>query len=101
MPKSRVAVGIVTYNRLEMLQECLAAVKQQTVPADEVIVVDNDSTDGTHEWLSNVTGITVVRQGNLGAAGGFSRVMREGYTSGHDWILCIDDDVMLCPATLE
>jgi len=101
MPKSRVAIGIVTYNRLELLRECLAAVKQQTVPADQVIVVDNGSTDGTHEWLSNVADITVVRQDNLGAAGGFSRVMREGYTGGHDWILCIDDDVMLCPNTLQ
>lgn len=101
MPKSRVAIAIVTYNRLEMLRECLAAVKQQTVPADEIIVVDNGSTDGTHEWLSTVSDITVVRQENLGAAGGFSRAMKEGYKGGHDWILCLDDDVMLCPNTLQ
>jgi GT2 family glycosyltransferase len=101
MSQSSVAIGIVTYNRLEMLQECLTAVKQQTIPAQEIIVVDNGSTDGTREWLSNVSDITVVRQENLGAAGGFSRAMKEGYKGGHDWILCIDDDVMLCPNTLQ
>jgi GT2 family glycosyltransferase len=101
MPKSRVAIAIVTYNRLEMLRECLATVKQQIVSADEVIVIDNGSTDGTPEWLSNVSDITVVRQENLGAAGGFSRAMKEGYNGGHDWILCVDDDVMLSPDTLQ
>ena len=101
MPESRVAIAIVTYNRIEMLRECLAAVRQQTVPAEEVIVVDNGSTDGTREWLGSVSGITVFRQENLGASGGFSRAMKEGYRGGHDWILCIDDDVMLCPNTLE
>jgi GT2 family glycosyltransferase len=101
MSKPRVALGIVTHNRLEMLRECLDAAKQQTVPADEVIVIDNGSTDGTYEWLSNVSGITIVRQENLGAAGGFSRAMEEGYKGGHDWILCFDDDVMLRPDTLQ
>lgn len=101
MAKSRVAIAIVTYNRLEMLQECLAAVKQQAVHADEVIVIDNGSTDGTNEWLSEVSDITVIRQENLGAAGGFSRAMRVGYNHGHDWILCIDDDVMILPNTLQ
>ena len=101
MRKSSVAIGIVTYNRLEMLRECLDAVNQQTLAADEIIVVDNGSTDGTQEWLSNQSGVTVVRQENLGAAGGFSRVMQEGYKKGHDWILCIDDDVMLRPDALQ
>ncbi|HTV05392.1 MAG TPA: glycosyltransferase [Acidobacteriaceae bacterium] len=101
MAKSRVAIAIVTYNRFEMLRECLAAVELQTARFDEVIVVDNGSTDGTNEWLLNVPEVTVVRQENLGAAGGFSRAMKEGYNRGHDWILCIDDDVMLCPNTLE
>ena len=101
MQKSRVAVAIVTYNRLEILHECVAAVKRQTVTADEVIVIDNGSTDGTHEWLSSVPNVRVVRQENLGAAGGFSRAMKEGYKGGYDWILCIDDDVMLCQDTLQ
>lgn len=101
MTKSRVAIAIVTHNRLEMLRECLTAAEQQTVRADELIVVDNGSTDGTNEWLSSMPNITVVRQENLGASGGFSRAMKEGYCRGHDWVLCIDDDVMLRPNTLE
>lgn len=101
MARARVAIAIVTYNRLELLRECLLTVQEQTRHADEVIVVDNGSTDGTEKWLFHLSGITVVRQENLGAAGGFSRALKEGYSRGHDWVLCIDDDVMLCPNTLQ
>ena len=39
---------IVTYNRLALLKECLAAVEAQTYPQHRIIVVDNCSTDGTY-----------------------------------------------------
>ena len=45
------AVVIVTYNRLELLKECLACVCRQTIPFSRVIVVDNHSTDGTRDYL--------------------------------------------------
>jgi GT2 family glycosyltransferase len=101
MSRFKVAIAIVTYNRLEMLRECLSAVWKQTVPADQIIIINNGSTDGTPEWLAGIEGIVVVNQENLGAAGGFSRGMREGYQRGYDWIFCFDDDVMLQTNTLE
>ena len=42
---------IVTYNRLALLKECLAAIEKQTYPIHKVIVIDNCSTDGTKEYL--------------------------------------------------
>ncbi len=45
------AVVIVTYNRLDLLKECLACVSGQTIPFSRVIVVDNHSTDGTRDYL--------------------------------------------------
>lgn len=45
------AVVIVTYNRLELLKECLACVCRQTIPFSRIIVVDNHSTDGTRDYL--------------------------------------------------
>ena len=41
-----IAVIIPTYNRLELTQNCLASIARHD-PVDEVIVVDNGSTDGT------------------------------------------------------
>ena len=45
------AVVVVTYNRLELLKECLERVENQTAPAGKIIVVNNASADGTAEYL--------------------------------------------------
>ena len=47
----RVSLVIVNYNGREFLEECLDSVLAQSHPADEVIVVDNYSSDGSREWL--------------------------------------------------
>ncbi len=47
----RVAAVIVTYNRREALAECLDAVLRQTRPVDAVYIIDNDSVDGTPDYL--------------------------------------------------
>lgn len=51
------SVIIPTYNRLPILQKCLAALEGQkyrsTLDGYEVILVDDGSTDGTLEWLQN------------------------------------------------
>ena len=41
--------GIVSFNRMDLLRGCLTALREQTTPPDEIIVVDNDSTDDTVE----------------------------------------------------
>lgn len=44
-----ISVVVPSYNDAEMLQRCLTALDAQTRPADEVIVVDNGSSDATVE----------------------------------------------------
>lgn len=90
--ENRVGAVIVTHNRLTMLQECVCALRQQTHPVSEIIVVDNDSTDGTRAWLAEQTGFHVVLQANLGGAGGFHTGMKTAVERGHDWVWCMDDD---------
>lgn len=43
---------IPTFNRLLVLSRAIESVKAQTFSGWELIVVDDGSTDGTHEWLS-------------------------------------------------
>ncbi len=54
--KNRVAVVVVTYNRLEFLKRCVDSLHKQTVPCD-ILVVDNASTDETAQWLESQTDI--------------------------------------------
>jgi GT2 family glycosyltransferase len=51
MSQPSVSVVIVTYNSRDDVEECLRSVIGQDYPSFEVMVVDNDSTDGTVELV--------------------------------------------------
>lgn len=104
-------VIIVTYNRRELLRECLECVLSQTLPFEEIYVVDNHSTDGTAEYLD---GLEERLKGselpllhifhldeNIGGAGGFSYGMERLSGGSCDWVLIIDDDAMISKTYME
>ncbi len=97
----KVAVVIVTYNRLSMLQKTVEAVCSQTYPPDFIIVVNNSSTDGTEEWLRNRNDVITITQPNTGGSGGFYTGFKTSFESGADWIWCMDDDVVPSNDCLE
>lgn len=88
----KIAAVVVTYNRLNLLKECINAIRNQTHKVDEIIVINNSSTDGTLEWLEEQKDLTVITQENLGGAGGFYTGIKTAYEKGYDWIWCMDDD---------
>ena len=61
---------IVNWNGGSLLARCLEAVRAQTLPAAEILVVDNDSQDGSADRIEErYPGVTVLRPGrNLGFA---------------------------------
>ena len=48
---STISLAVTSYNQLDLLKIGLASVEQQTRPFDEVIVVDDCSTDGSQAFL--------------------------------------------------
>jgi rhamnopyranosyl-N-acetylglucosaminyl-diphospho-decaprenol beta-1,3/1,4-galactofuranosyltransferase len=101
--KSRVAAVVVTYNREELLRECLQALLAQTRPLDEIIVIDNASTDGTNRMVpvEFPQAVYVRLAENIGGAGGFHEGMKLAYQEGHDWIWVMDDDAVPMYNALE
>jgi rhamnopyranosyl-N-acetylglucosaminyl-diphospho-decaprenol beta-1,3/1,4-galactofuranosyltransferase len=94
--RPRIAAVVVTYNRCSLLEGCLEALHRQDRPLDEILVIDNASTDNTSEMLKQKFGgkITHVRlQENTGGSGGFYEGSRLANEKGHDWIWVMDDDV--------
>jgi hypothetical protein len=81
------SVAIITRNAASQLERCLASVAF----ADEVVVVDSGSTDGTVE-LAARRGARVVRKEWLGF-GAQKQFAVEA--AGHDWVLCVDADECL------
>lgn len=53
---AKISVVIPTYNRSDLIGDTLRAVLAQTVPPDEVIVVDDGSTDGTADVVASFGG---------------------------------------------
>jgi len=120
--QNRVCAVVVTYNRKNLLIECLEALRKQTRPLQGIYIVDNASTDGTPELLKekgyirelppetlsepwekefeieNLTDkkpikIHYVRMNeNTGGAGGFHEGVKRGYEKGYDWLWLMDND---------
>ncbi|MCC7668663.1 MAG: glycosyltransferase family 2 protein [Leuconostoc pseudomesenteroides] len=104
MTEKKVAAAIVTYNRLELLKEALAAVLAQTKYLSHVIVINNLSTDGTTEYLDSLDDERVVvyhATANLGGAGGFNQAVRVfGEKLQDDFVWLMDDDTIPQPDAL-
>ncbi len=78
MKAQTISAVVPVYNTERYVAEALTAILSQTHPPDEVIVVDDGSTDGTLDELAAFRGeIRVVRQGNLGVAGAMNRCFEE------------------------
>jgi GT2 family glycosyltransferase len=104
----RVVALVVTYNRKELLVECLRALLNQWQRLQKILVIDNASTDGTEALLAE-TGLLaehliVYRRlpRNLGGAGGFETGMRFAYDELEwDWIWLMDDDAICTSNALK
>lgn len=98
---AKIIAVVVTYNRLSMLQRVITSLQKQSVPIDEIIIVNNGSTDGTQEWLNGQHGLRVIHQANVGGSGGFYTGISEAAKKECDWIWCMDDDVFPSETCLE
>lgn len=92
--KAKVAVVIVTYNRLPLLKECVDSVRAQTCTDFSIIVINNGSTDSTEAWLKEQSDITVITQENLGGSGGFYTGIKYSYEHDFAYSWVMDDDVV-------
>jgi glycosyltransferase involved in cell wall biosynthesis len=94
----KVSVVIPTYNRRELVLQCLDSVRRQTVAAYEIIVVCDGSTDGTAEAIrAKHADVKVLECANRGLA--MSRNRGLAVASG-DWVAYLDDDDLWHPEKL-
>lgn len=95
----KVLAVVVTWNRKRLLEQCLRAILDQSRPVDGIILIDNNSTDGTPEFLSAAgllpdARITYKRfSKNEGPAAGFAAGFAEAMKQGFHWLWVMDDDV--------
>jgi rhamnopyranosyl-N-acetylglucosaminyl-diphospho-decaprenol beta-1,3/1,4-galactofuranosyltransferase len=96
MQKKAIAT-VVTRNRPRMLDNVLALLSNQSLPPQEILVVDNDSQPETgnlvSDWQKRNPAINYLNtRRNAGGAGGQKEAMRYALEHGYDVVYTMDDD---------
>lgn len=86
------SIIIPSYNRREMLLQALQSIESQTYKHIEVIIIDDNSSDGTYEYFSkNINpNITYIRN-KVNKGAGYSRKIGYKISNG-EYLIFMDDD---------
>lgn len=97
-----VCAVIVTYNRKKLLKRCLEHVLKQKYKVRQIIIIDNNSSDNSKEYIinyfsdffssSDIKFYWKRLEKNLGGAGGFSAGVEEFCNTECDFVWLMDDD---------
>lgn len=97
-------VIICTYNRANILHECLFSLAMQTAALErfKVLLVNNNSTDNTHfvakDFIGKLPGFEIVFEPTQGLSHARNRGLVEASTP---WVAYLDDDAKACPTWVE
>jgi len=95
----RISVVIPSYNRRHTLERALQSVFDQTSPVDEVILVDDGSTDGSSEMVRQLfPEVKVLTQPNLGVSAARNRGIAAARFA---WIALLDSDDSWLPQKID
>jgi glycosyltransferase involved in cell wall biosynthesis len=86
--KEKLSALIITYNEIGYIEKCIASVAF----ADEIIVVDSFSTDGTFEFLKNHPKVLVWQQPFSDFTSQKSDTLKK---ATNDWVLFLDADEVI------
>ncbi len=81
---------VITYNEIGYIEKCIASVSF----ADEIIVVDSYSTDGTYEYLLNHPKVKVIQHPFKNFTVQKSFTLEQ---ATNDWVLFLDADEVVTP----
>src|SRR6202165_5541619 len=98
--KNLVSITIVTYNSGRFIKRCLESVLAQKYPYREILVIDNNSTDGTIDILEQFEDrcTVVYNEENIGFAAAQNQAIA---LSSGDWVLTLNPDVLLLPNFIQ
>ena len=97
----QLSIIIVNYNSRSLIEQCLVSINNATVGINpEIIVIDNNSTDGSKEWLpEKFPGMKFIfNEANLG----FARACNQGFKicSG-SYVLFLNPDTIVSGKSLS
>ena len=91
MTNKKIIAIVVTYNRCSLLSRCIDYIRNQSRKPDDILVVNNGSTDDTELMLQS-KGIHYITQDNVGSAGGWYSGIQHALDGKFDAVWLMDDD---------
>ncbi|MGE5577908.1 MAG: glycosyltransferase [Syntrophothermus sp.] len=93
------SIVILTYNELEYTRQCVESIQKYTHEPYELIFVDNGSSDGTLEYLQNISGARVIANPiNLGFGAGCNQGMS---VARGEYIVLLNNDTVVTEGWLS
>ena len=94
-----ISVIIPVYNRCRLIDRAIKSVLGQTIPPDEIIVIDDGSTDGTDEVIKNsYPDVILLKQENRGVSCARNNGIKNAKGT---WVALLDSDDEWLPVKLE
>ena len=101
----KVGIVICNYNKCSEVLACIESVLGSDFKDFDLFVVDNASTDGSSKAITEKykkDQLTLIQnQENLGGSGGFNTGIRKLYHLGYEYIMCLDNDIILDRKAIE
>lgn len=90
-----IGLGIVTYNRRDYYKQCIKSLEENNFGgADEIVIVDDASTDGT-QLAIDTKYTAMLKHENKGVAHSKNIVISELMDKGCDHIFIMEDDILM------
>ncbi len=95
----RISVVMPVYNQLDYTRQCIGSLHAHGGLIEEMIIIDNGSSDGTAEYLASLERARVIANPqNLGCAAAWN----QGYeASVSQWVLFLNNDVIVTSGWIE
>src|SRR4051794_14512771 len=98
MASPTVSACLAVYNGAELVDRALRSVVEQTRPPDEIVVVDDGSSDDSVRIVESFPGVRLIRQENAGIGAARKRLVEE---ARGEWIAFNDHDDWWAKEKLE
>lgn len=95
---AEISVIVTTYNHARYLRDAIESIRGQSHPADEIIVVDDGSSDHPETVTAEFAGVELIRQANQGLSAARNTGLR---AARGQYILFLDADDRLTEIALD
>ncbi len=93
------SIIIVNWNETGCIRQCIDSIMKHTEGKFEIIVVNNNATNDSSEYLRSVNGLTLIENPeNYGPAAARNQGIE---VAKGDWLVFLDDDVIVSPGWLK